>query len=185
MPVAIVAPLVIFVALAVVFGTLIRRASRLLRATREADLFRLGLTDLAARVDRSLAGVVELVDAVRRHQRDASTIADNLTAAIDAMARYGEEAEEPTYTETLSLDLSTVVPSIAGPKRPQDRVSLTESKAAFRMALDGFLPDEDLEDEAVSGSFPASDPVSLVTSQEEEWDGDPPATPAEKVPPTT
>ena len=92
MPVAIVAPLLIFLALAGVFGVLIRRASRLLRLTREADVFRLGLTDLAARVDRSLGGVVELVDAVRRHQRDASTIQDNLTAAIDAMARYGEEA---------------------------------------------------------------------------------------------
>ena len=91
-PIAIIAPLVIFLALAVVFAVLIRRASRLLRLTREADLFRIGLTDLAARVDRSLAGIVELVDAVRRHQRDASSIADNLTAAIDAMARYGDEA---------------------------------------------------------------------------------------------
>ena len=53
-----------------------------------------------------------------------------------------------------------MVPSIAGPRRPQDRVSLTESKQGFRRALEGFLPDEDQEDEAVSGSFPASDPVS-------------------------
>lgn len=92
MPLPIIAPLVIFVVLAVLFGILIRRASQLLRATRDADLFRIGLTDLAGRVDRSLGGVVEVVDAVRRHQRDASTIADNLTAAIDAMARYGDEA---------------------------------------------------------------------------------------------
>jgi len=92
MPIAIVAPLAIFVVLAALFTVLIRRAGRLLRATREADLFRIGLRDLAGRVDRSLAGVVELVDAVRRHQRDASTIADNLAAAIDAMARYGDEA---------------------------------------------------------------------------------------------
>lgn len=92
MPIAIIAPLAIFLVLAVVFGVLIRRASQLLRVTREADLFRVGLHDLAGRVDKSLAGIVELVDAVRRHQRDASTIADNLTAAIDAMARYGDEA---------------------------------------------------------------------------------------------
>ena len=92
MSISIVAPLVIFLVLAVLFGILIRRASRLLRVTREADLFRVGLSDLVSRVDRSLGGVVELVDAVRRHQRDASTIADNLTAAIDAMARYGDEA---------------------------------------------------------------------------------------------
>ena len=52
-----------------------------------------------------------------------------------------------------------MVPSIAGPKRPQDRVSLTESKAAFRMALEDLLPDEDDEDEAEAmTSFPASDP---------------------------
>ena len=53
-----------------------------------------------------------------------------------------------------------MVPSIAGPKRPQDRVSLTESKPAFRMALEGMLPDDDEEDESLSESFPASDPVS-------------------------
>src|SRR5579862_1689478 len=73
---------------------------------------------------------------------------------------HDEDAEEPTYSDTLELDLSDVVPSIAGPKRPQDRVSLTESKQSFRMALEGFLPDEDAEDDAVAGSFPASDPVS-------------------------
>jgi aconitate hydratase len=72
----------------------------------------------------------------------------------------GESQDEPTYTDTLELDLGTVVPSIAGPKRPQDRVSLTESKAAFRMALDGYLPDVDREDENVADTFPASDPIS-------------------------
>ncbi|MGB8879804.1 MAG: aconitate hydratase AcnA, partial [Solirubrobacteraceae bacterium] len=44
--------------------------------------------------------------------------------------------------------------------RPQDRVSLTESKQGFRRALEGYLPDEDPEDEAIEDSFPASDPVS-------------------------
>jgi aconitate hydratase len=73
---------------------------------------------------------------------------------------HDEDSEEPTFTDTLELDLATVVPSIAGPKRPQDRVSLTESKAAFRMALEGYLPDEGDEDEAIDESFPASDPVS-------------------------
>ncbi len=73
---------------------------------------------------------------------------------------HHEDADEPTFSDTLELDLSSVVPSIAGPKRPQDRVSLTESKAAFRLALEGYLPEEDPEDEAVAESFPASDPVS-------------------------
>jgi hypothetical protein len=89
---AVVAPLLLFVVLAGMFAVLIRRASRLLRITREADQFRLGLGDLAGRVDKSLAGVIELVDAVRRHQRDASTIDGNLAAAIEAMALYGDEA---------------------------------------------------------------------------------------------
>jgi aconitate hydratase len=73
---------------------------------------------------------------------------------------HDERSAEPTFSEQLELALETVVPSIAGPKRPQDRVSLTESKSAFRMALEGYLPDEDSEDEALEESFPASDPVS-------------------------
>jgi len=46
-----------------------------------------------------------------------------------------ENSPEATYTEVLGLDLSTVEPSLAGPKRPQDRVSLTRAKAAFQSAL--------------------------------------------------
>ncbi|MGH2970200.1 MAG: aconitate hydratase, partial [Solirubrobacteraceae bacterium] len=84
-------------------------------------------------------------------------------ALVEAYAReqglwHDEDSEEPTYSETLELDLGDVVPSLAGPKRPQDRVSLTESKASFRMSLDGFVPDEDVDDEAVEETFPASDP---------------------------
>ena len=48
---------------------------------------------------------------------------------------HDEHAEEPTYTDTLELDLATVVPSLAGPKRPQDRVALSDAKEAFREAL--------------------------------------------------
>ncbi len=70
---------------------------------------------------------------------------------------HDESSEEPTFSDELELDLAEVVPSVAGPKRPQDRVSLTESKQAFRMALEGFLPEEDEEDEASEESFPASD----------------------------
>src|SRR5512132_2623601 len=64
---------------------------------------------------------------------------------LELVEKYAKEqglwhdagSEEPTFTDTLELDLSQVVPSLAGPKRPQDRVSLTESKAAFRPALEG------------------------------------------------
>jgi aconitate hydratase len=87
---------------------------------------------------------------------------------IEAYAReqglwHDADSEEPTYSETLELDLAEVVPSLAGPKRPQDRVSLTESKASFRMALEGFAPDQNHNDEAVEESFPASDPPAHNT----------------------
>jgi aconitate hydratase len=83
---------------------------------------------------------------------------------VEAYAReqglWHEGTEKPVFSEELTLDLADVVPSVAGPKRPQDRVSLTESKAAFREALEGLLPQESREDDAVAGSFPASDPVA-------------------------
>ncbi|QDU60511.1 Aconitate hydratase precursor [Planctomycetes bacterium Pan216] len=46
-----------------------------------------------------------------------------------------DDATDPTYSQTLSLDLATVVPSLAGPKRPQDRVKLTDMKSAFATTL--------------------------------------------------
>ena len=85
---------------------------------------------------------------------------------VEAYARaqglwHDEHSEEPTYSETLALDLGDVVPSLAGPKRPQDRVSLTESKASFRLALEDILPEPPQYkgvDEEGEESFPASDP---------------------------
>jgi aconitate hydratase len=80
---------------------------------------------------------------------------------------HDEDSAAPTYSDEIELDLADVVPSIAGPKRPQDRVSLTESKGAFRMALEDLLPDPDEDeddpdgqDDSLADSFPASDPVS-------------------------
>ncbi|WP_270046223.1 aconitate hydratase [Solirubrobacter ginsenosidimutans] len=85
---------------------------------------------------------------------------------VEAYARaqglwHDADTEEKTYSETLELDLGDVVPSLAGPKRPQDRVSLTESKSAFRGALEDLLPEPEENmgvDEEVAESFPASDP---------------------------
>ena len=75
-----------------------------------------------------------------------------------------DPAAEPRYSEKLELDLSTVVPSIAGPKRPQDRVEVTEAKAGFRAALadyvDGDAQDTQGYDESVEETFPASDPAT-------------------------
>ncbi|MGZ4326672.1 MAG: aconitate hydratase AcnA [Solirubrobacteraceae bacterium] len=105
------------------------------------------------------------IDAETLRYLEFSGRSPELIALVEAYAKeqglwHDEHSDEPTFSEELELDLSTVVPSIAGPKRPQDRVSLTESKAGFRLSLEGYLPEEDLEDEAVSESFPASDPVA-------------------------
>ena len=106
-------------------------------------------------------------------------------ALVEAYAKaqglWHDDDREPRYSEYLDLDLGGVVPSIAGPKRPQDRVSLTEAKTAFRGALTDYVDadvtggDDRLSgvpaqqrpygvetgyDAAVDESFPASDAPS-------------------------
>jgi aconitate hydratase len=61
------------------------------------------------------------------------------------------------YSENVELDLSTVVPSLAGPKRPQDRVALSDAKTSFRSALGTYVQLDRLDDE-IADTFPASDP---------------------------
>ncbi len=75
-----------------------------------------------------------------------------------------EQSPEPRFSETLEIDLSAVAPSLAGPKRPQDRVPLDQAKVMFRAALCDSLPDPvpTPEDEAVAQTFPASDPVAAA-----------------------
>ncbi|MCH6163184.1 aconitate hydratase [Streptomyces marispadix] len=81
---------------------------------------------------------------------------------------WHEAAHEPVYSEYLELDLATVVPSIAGPKRPQDRIALADAKRQFLADLPDYVPDAGKTaggaplasspvDEASSESFPASD----------------------------
>ena len=55
-----------------------------------------------------------------------------------------DASPDPVFTDTLELDLSTVVPSLAGPRRPQDRVPLTESKKAFKEALPSLIKSGDV-----------------------------------------
>jgi aconitate hydratase len=99
-------------------------------------------------------------------------------AQVELVEAYAKEqglwhdpSREAAYSETLELDLSTVVPSIAGPKRPQDRIALSESKEAFRGAIVDYVdhgaddPDDaagavSSVDESVEETFPASDPAS-------------------------
>ena len=86
-------------------------------------------------------------------------------ALVEAYAReqglWHDDEREPRYSEYLELDLGSVVPSIAGPKRPQDRVVLANAKEGFREALaDYATAEENSLDEGVAETFPASDPVS-------------------------
>jgi hypothetical protein len=90
--VAIVIPLTAFVVLAAAFLVVLRRASGALRNTREAELFREAVDNLAGRIDRSLGAVIERIDAVRRHQVEAVAIGENVEAASDAVRLYAEEA---------------------------------------------------------------------------------------------
>jgi aconitate hydratase len=84
---------------------------------------------------------------------------------VEAYAReqgmwHDEDSPEPRFSESIELDLGEVVPSLAGPKRPQDRVSLTDAQPAFRRALAGYLPTANGDDDAVAATFPASDPTA-------------------------
>ncbi len=80
--------------------------------------------------------------------------------------------EPPTYSQVVELDLSTVEPSLAGPRRPQDRVPLREAKDAFIQALPTFGIDYGTaHDEAVAESFPASDPPAQMEPGAELLDG--------------
>ncbi len=90
---------------------------------------------------------------------------DERIALTEAYAKeqglFHDPSVEPVYSEYLELDLSTVVPSLAGPARPQDRVPLTDAKPMFRTAVKRFVdPATDIAppaDPAVEESFPASD----------------------------
>lgn len=95
-------------------------------------------------------------------------------ALVEAYAKeqglWHDPSAEPRYSERLELDVSTVVPSLAGPKRPQDRVEVSVAKDSFRAALKDYVDEGDNDpddaakasgyDEAVEESFPASDSPS-------------------------
>src|SRR6187200_394266 len=89
---------------------------------------------------------------------------DEQVALVEAYAKEqgmwlkaGPDQPESRYSEYLELDLSTVVPSIAGPKRPQDRIVVAEAKQAFRKVLPTYVSHHE-GDAGVGSSFPASDP---------------------------
>ncbi len=84
-------------------------------------------------------------------------------ALVEAYAReqglWHDPSRDIQFSEDLELDLATVVPSIAGPKRPQDRVALADSKAAFREVLANYVSVPETND-GVADTFPASDPIA-------------------------
>lgn len=105
--------------------------------------------------------------------------ADERVALVEAYCRenalWHDAAHEPEYSQVVELDLSDVEPSLAGPRRPQDRVALRQAKQSFAESLESFGIDYgNSRDEAVAESFPASDPPSTLevgTGAQVETDG--------------
>src|SRR5205085_11937947 len=83
---------------------------------------------------------------------------------------WHEPSDEPTYSEIVELDLSSVEPSLAGPRRPQDRVPLATAKESFLEALGTFGVEyaNGSYDKEVADSFPSSDPPTGNGSHIEE-----------------
>jgi aconitate hydratase len=108
------------------------------------------------------------LDYLRLTGRDDAQI-----ALVEAYAKtqglWHDPSVEPNYSEYMELDLSTVVPSISGPKRPQDRIELSKAKTQFEVDLNNYTsPSEQTDlDDAVEETFPASDPIAAGSTNED------------------
>ncbi len=99
-------------------------------------------------------------------------------ALVEAYAReqglwHEHGSVEPAFSDTMELDLGSVEPSLAGPKRPQDRVPLAGARDSFREVLKGYVPSYDWRDEASAESFPSSDPPANGSDRPKPDDGGP------------
>ncbi|MFF7683077.1 aconitate hydratase AcnA [Microbacterium sp. NPDC007973] len=110
------------------------------------------------------------LDYLRLTGRDEQTV-----ALVEAYAKeqklWHDPARELVFSEYMELDLGTVVPSIAGPKRPQDRILLSEAKNQFEKDIlnyAGTSVSDSIVDLEVDGTFPASDPGSVPGEEHEE-----------------
>ncbi|WP_420367580.1 aconitate hydratase [Curtobacterium sp. L1-20] len=121
------------------------------------------------------------LDYLRLTGRDDAQIA-LVEAYAKAQGLWHDPSVEPNYSEYMELDLSTVVPSISGPKRPQDRIELSKAKDQFEVDLANYASiDHTEEDKAVADTFPASDPVAAAPGDEHAVD-DLQDAPASEVP---
>ena len=119
----------------------------------------------------STCAIFPIDDVTLEYLRLTGRSADSV-ALVEAYAKEqgmwlqsGPDQPESRYSEYLELDLSTVVPSIAGPKRPQDRIAVTQSKEQFRNDLKNYVVngngiEKSSVDQELAGTFPASDPPS-------------------------
>jgi len=108
---------------------------------------------------------------------------DEQVALVEAYAKEQgmwlyQDAEPARYSEYLELDLSTVVPSIAGPKRPQDRIELSNAKKQFCSDLKNYVVngkgiEKSSVDVELMNTFPASDAPSHDAHEESETAGRP------------
>ncbi|MGB3376975.1 MAG: aconitate hydratase [Microbacterium sp.] len=98
---------------------------------------------------------------------------EETVALVEAYAKtqglWHDADKEPVYSEYMELDLGTVVPSIAGPKRPQDRILLSEAKEQFEKDIVNYASastSDDIVDLESKHSFPASDPGQVPGDEE-------------------
>jgi aconitate hydratase len=104
------------------------------------------------------------LDYLRLTGRDEAQVALVEAYAKEQGLFRTEESIDPVYTATIELDLSTVEPSLAGPKRPQDRVSLRQSKMKFEQALEVMLSER--KPKAAPGAAAATAPAAAAVAAE-------------------
>src|SRR5690606_5343316 len=88
-----------------------------------------------------------------------------------AQSLWHDPSKEPSFSEYLELDLGTVVPSIAGPKRPQDRILLSKAKEQFCEDIKAYAShsvSHDMVDLTAKHSFPASDPGPVPGEEDDD-----------------
>jgi hypothetical protein len=101
-------PIAAFIALAAGLAIVLRGTGRIVARTRELEIFKSAVRDLASRVDASLGGAATQIDAVRRRQLEPDAIGETLVAAADAVERYADEARSlrgPRQTNRLRNDI--------------------------------------------------------------------------------